>query len=707
MVAPASFPEKGEKTDAEEKNAAADALDFARVEVELHAEEEFRPSRPDCLEETAAFFAEDGPLKHAGDFGGHPYEPRPQQAVMANEIAAALESGRNLCIEAPTGVGKSFAYLIPAIYAALSMKKPVLVTTETLNLQEQLVYKDLPLLARLLNLKLKFVLAKGRGNYICKRRLLLARGGHRDEFLPSRDMLTEVERLADWADRTGDGSRYDIDFLLDNELWSCVCSEASNCSGPACKHFRSCFYWKARREWETADIVVANHALFFVDLKIRALEALETSPLPNYGAVVFDEAHTLEDSAAQHLGFSLRSGALRHFLNRLYNPATGKGLLLRPGESSLQLRSIIAKVQEAATEYFEQFLEAVTRRSDSVLRIVSPGKFTDQLSAQLGNVAKLLRDYIAEQEDADFRTELQSLHERCLAFQEEIAGFTEMAWEEHVYWAEGRAPTPARGAMVELDAAPLNVAALLHNILFNGKKSVILTSATLAVNGTLDYFFKRVGFANGSGMVLDSPFDYAKQVKLYLPRTMPLPGEENYYGAVCDEILRFLKFTNGHAFVLFTSYGMLRTCAEELQDEIRDLGLKLLVHGGELSRTALLQEFKESDVPSVLFGATSFWTGVDVPGEALSNVMITKLPFAVPSHPLTEARLERIRLEGGEPFRDYSIPDAVLKFRQGVGRLIRSKTDQGIIVVLDRRIVTKAYGARFLDSIPPCPVEYF
>ena len=703
MVAPAAPPD-GKET--EEDCSGLDSLDFAKVDVELQ-EADFAPPPPECLEETDAFFSDDGPLKKLAEIGGRSYEPRPQQSVMANEIASAFEKGRNLCVEAPTGVGKSFAYLIPAIYAALSMKKPVLITTETLNLQEQLVYKDLPLLAKLLNLDLKFVLAKGRGNYVCKRRLLLARGGHRDDYLPSGDMLSAVERLADWADKTEDGSKYDIDFPVDNELWACVCSEAANCSGPSCKFFRNCFYWKARRSWEDADIVVANHALFFIDLKIRALEQQEASPLPNYGAVVFDEAHTLEDSAASHLGLSLRSGALRYFLNRLYNPATGKGLLLRAGEASLQLRATIAKVQDAATEYFLQFQEAVRDRKDSVLRIVKPGRFSDNLSAQLGEVAKMLREYIAEQTDADFRTELQSMHERCLCFQEEIAGFTEMAWNEHVYWAEGKLSSVSRTQMIELDAAPLNVAALLHNILFNGKKSVILTSATLAVNGSLDYFFNRVGFGNGEGIVLDSPFDYAKQVKLYLPRSMPMPTDEEYYGAVCDEIIRFLKFTNGRAFVLFTSYGMLRTCAEELKDEIRDLGLNLLVHGGELSRSAMLEQFKTSSVPSVLFGAASFWTGVDVPGDALSNVMITKLPFAVPSHPLIEARLERIRLSGGEPFRDYSIPDAVLKFRQGVGRLIRSKTDTGIVVVLDRRIVTKSYGSRFLDSIPPCPVEYF
>lgn len=661
----------------------------------------------DAVPRTLEFFSENGPLREAEKYGGQPYERRIQQEEMALRVATALEMRRNLCVEAPTGVGKSFAYLIPAIYHALAMRTPVLITTETINLQEQLVSKDLPLLKKLTDLNFTFVIAKGRGNYLCLRRLSLALGEHRRETLPGGIAQQEVEQLRDWAQSTKDGSRADISFRLDPLLWTSVCSESASCTGPKCSHYRACFYWKARHQWDKADLIVTNHALFFTDLKMRELEEQETAPLPTSCAVIFDEAHTLEDNAAKHLGIHVNSSSLRFFLNRLFNPLNGRGLLMKPGEHSLTIRGLIARIQEETDLFFQQFETALEHSPEHCFRILRKGLYRDTLSDSLSELENVLHEYAEEQEEAEFKAEILSHLDKCTAYRESIGSFMEMSCgEDHVYWVEGRTSARTGGSIVDLNSAPLNVSSLLEGILFSGDVPVVLTSATLAVKGRLDYYTRRTGFANGDTMILDSPFDFRSQVKLYLSKRMPFPHEKEYNEEAAGKISEFVSLTEGRAFVLFTNYSMLRQCAERLHPEFRKNGIVLLEHGESSSRTALLNEFKQSR-RAVIFGATSFWTGVDVPGNALSNVIITKLPFAVPSHPLIQARCERIRAEGGDPFSDYSLPDAVLKFRQGVGRLIRSRTDKGIIVILDPRIVTKQYGRLFLNSLPPCPVEYF
>ena len=644
--------------------------------------------------QVADFFAQDGPLKNSAQHGGRPYEYRSQQQEMASLTAEALSLLHNLAVEAPTGVGKSFAYLVPAILYSKLTRKPVVITTETISLQEQLIEKDLPLLKKLLNIEFKAALAKGRRNYLCLRRLSLAAGEHQSEYIAQTSMINDIDRIYAWSEETADGNRDNADFYINNESWNYVCCEAGNCSYPKCRFRRECFYRKAREEWAKADIVVANHALFFVDLKMQIDSGDDSGGmLPTYGAVVIDEAHTLEDNAAAHLGLHLTYGGFNAFLNRLYNPDNARGLLMRNGSKALELRSQVTQLKSLAKDFFAQFRDFIAQSTDSLRTVTQPGSFRDNLQAPLMDFRRNLGDYALEQPDADFRSELESLTVQCDNYIDSLHAFLHMTLPDSVYWVE------EDSRQLILQAAPLNVAEILKQELFSREFPVIAASATLTVDKRFNYFMSRTGFTNGPARQLSSPFD-PRQVTLHVAGSMPDPLSEAYENKLIEALEHYITLSDGKAFVLFTSYALMRRTAEAMEAFFFHKRIKLLVQGGEMSRSQLLREFK-SDIRSVLFGTDSFWTGVDVPGESLSNVIITKLPFSVPSHPLTQARSERIKLQGGNAFFDYSLPEAVLKFRQGTGRLIRANSDSGIIVLLDSRVATKRYGRTFINSLPP------
>ena len=652
------------------------------------------PPQDDIIEQCEHFFSSAGPLMGA-DFGLRPAEERPQQREMASAIARALVNGENLCVEAPTGVGKSFAYLVPLILRSRYCRRPSVISTETINLQEQLIEKDLPMLAKLTGIEFKAALAKGRRNYLCRRRLELLSGDQRDALLPNPSLILDVERLNEKLARGCDGTKDGFGFNMDHNIWNMVCCESGNCMGPKCTFFRNCYYFKARRQWEEADIIVANHALFFTDLAMHgALEhaSTEGSLLPNYGAVMIDEAHTLENNAAEYLGLHLSRSGLISTLNRLYNPDNARGLLMRPGSGALELRASAADARDEAYGFFTPYENYLTERKETALAINRPEIFPDRLSPALLNLARSLERRLEDEEDEAFSTELGSQLARCKEFIDGIDQFTHQTIPDAVYYAESERNN------LTLHAAPLNVAELLAQLLFNQDFPVMLCSATLTVRNKFDYFISRTGFHGGKTLKLDSPFS-PDQAKIYVSKQMPDPASSEFIPALIQEIPRYVELTDGKAFVLFTSHHALRSCADSLKTQFLIRGWRLLVQGEELTRYQMLNEFKE-DIDSVLFGTDSFWTGVDVPGEALSNVILTRLPFASPGHPLISARMQRIEAAGKSSFSEYSLPEAVLKFRQGAGRLIRSRSDRGVIVLLDRRVITKSYGRMFLEALP-------
>ncbi len=642
---------------------------------------------------------------------------------MVEAVLRAMERRGRLLVEAGTGVGKSFAYLAPAIQRARDHDERTVIATNTIALQEQLVEKDAPLVREALDAAtgdgaVRIVLVKGRGNYVSIRRLQMA-VERQDRFFSDAASRRSLAVIAEWAALTRDGTLSTLPPLERPAVWERAQSDSGNCMGRKCRTYEKCFFQIARRRMERGDVLICNHALFFSDL---ALRARGVGFLPEYDHVILDEAHNVEEVASDHFGVSLTEARVKRLLTTLHQPGRKAGFLgsigLRTGEDEM-VRGALDLV-DAAGVSAEAFFDALAERARSrggqgfgltaglTIRIDGPGVVENTVTPAFRDLAlrlRRLKEHVFTDED---RYELNAYSERAAAIADEAETLIDQSLSGFAYWVEiGRSgeggPAAAR---VTIACSPIEVGPILRERLWSGKHSVILTSATMTTRaGSFEHVRSRLGAQDDEErgeietLALGSPFDYSRQVEVHIDETMPDPRATGYVRTLCDRALEHIHATDGGAFVLFTSFATLKAAADALRPALEREGRPMWAQGGDGSRAHILARFVE-DERSVLLGVSSFWQGVDVRGRGLRNVIITRLPFEPPDRPLTEARLALIKERGGDPFREDSLPRAVIRFRQGFGRLVRSASDTGRVVVLDPRIVTKPYGRAFLEALP-------
>ncbi len=682
------------------------------------------------------------------------YEQRPEQLRMAFAVGDAFNKGQLAVIEAGTGTGKSLAYLVPALLWAHNNRERVVVSTRTINLQEQLMRKDLPFLQRATAIPFQAVLVKGRSNYFCIRRGETA--GH-EPGLFDQEVQAQLQQILLWATTTADGSKEDLSFIPSWQAWEEVCCEADQCARVRCAHYSRCFFHRARRQAARADILVVNHALLLSDLALREQtdNYSATAVLPPFDRVILDEAHHLEDVATSYFSAQITRFTFARVLSRLRHPRKpDQGLLPRllgqlarelPDTEDVLYRAFydaiedvtrhrqilvdlaVDELQQIATELPEALGRKLTAGQEFKHRIL-PDFITTEAWQQilqrlkrletatttveqgleaLLQLARTLPDAVAEKVHSTL-IDIRGMVGRLGVIAMNLACFTAVS-PAGCHWIEIREGRIGRGKglITTLCQAPLDVGENLQRALYQRFQTLVMTSATLTVADSFDYFCSRVGLqqverGRVSKLALNSPFNYQQQALVAVPTDLPEPGRPGFFAAVRDAVEKAVVASNGRSFVLFTSYALLRDVHEELAPVLEARRLRCLRQGEE-NRHRLLKRFTD-DVTSSLFGTDSFWEGVDVPGASLEQVIITRLPFKVPTEPILEARAQAITASGGDAFMDYTVPQAVIRFKQGFGRLIRHRNDQGVVLILDSRVIKRGYGRLFLKSLPPAPV---
>jgi len=621
------------------------------------------------------------------------YEHRDGQVKMAAAVMGAFDKKRHLVVEAGTGTGKTLAYLVPAIAAALGKKQRVIISTGTKNLQEQLMEKDIPFLQRVMPKKFTAAYMKGRSNYACLNRIYKAED---QPFLEGLHEIDHFNEIRHWSRESRTGDRAELKTLPDNlSFWSRINARSEICLGQKCPDFEPCFITRMRARAEDADIIIVNHHLFFADLAVRGNQYGRV--IPDYGAVIFDEAHLIEDIAADYFGLQVSSFQIEEILRDTNQ------LPIDDAIATSSLTKICVRVTGSAEQFWHRFSQG--RGAEGRYPIGTDNFFVrdregDKRPTPIGEAYRELDDALGRLQSeldvfADTIPEVETIVGRVARTRDDLKFIVDQSDRNFVYWLE------RRGRGIFLQATPVDVSNLLNKKLFDKVETCILTSATLASNGSFNFIRDRLGLdrSKTDTLVAASAFDYEKQALIYLPKGMPDPRSPEYSQLAAGEIIRLLQLTRGHAFVLCTSNSSMNALFQLVSSRI---GFPCFIQGS-MSKTGLLDRFR-STKNAVLFATSSFWQGVDVRGEQLSCVIIDKLPFAVPSDPIVAARTKFIDESGGRSFSDYSVPQAVITLKQGIGRLIRSKTDRGVIAILDSRLRTKSYGRDFLNSLPKAKV---